>query len=174
MGTVNASIGRTTLLVALVGCGPGPTEPNSPQPTTNATSTTKVTPTKPIAMPSGPDCSTKAMEKLSATIMDTGMRSDLDAGTAVQEEVNPPDATAVLSALSSKLTACNPTEIEGCAYLTTSVEKDGTVSAVEPFVSDALPADVVTCLTGVLRGARFQPLPKAGKMQVPVTFSRSR
>lgn len=102
------------------------------------------------------------------------MRSDLDAGTAVQEEVNPPDATAVLTKLSPKLTACNPTEVEGCAYLTTSVEKDGTVSAVEPFVSDALPADVIVCLTGVLREARFQPLPRAGKMQVPVTFTPRR
>ena len=128
--------------------------------------------TRPI--PTGPDCSTKAMEKLSATIMDAGMRSDLDAGTAVQEEVNPPDATAVLSKLSGKLTACNPTEAEGCAYLTTTVEKDGTVSAVEPFVSDALPPDVVSCLTGVLKEARYQPLPKAGKMQVPVTFTRTR
>lgn len=159
--------------VLLLACGPGPTEPNAPNVApTSTSSTTKTTPTKQMAM--GPDCSTKAMEKLSATIMDAGMRGDLDAGAAVQEEVNPPDGTAVLSKLSPKLTACNPAQLEGCAYITTSVEKDGTVSAVEPFVSDALPREVVECLVGVLKEARFEPLPKAGKMQVPVTFTRTR
>jgi hypothetical protein len=48
------------------------------------------------------------------------------------------------------------------------------VSGVEPFVSDALPREVIDCLVGVLKDARFEPPPKAGKMQVPVTFSRSR
>jgi hypothetical protein len=133
-----------------------------------------VTPTKQVAM--GPDCKMKAMEKLTATITDAGMRSELDASAELQEEVQPPDASTVLQKLSPKLTACNPTELEGCVYFTTTVERDGTVGAVETFVSDALPRDVLECLAGVLKEARFQPLPapKAGKMQVPVTFSRTR
>ena len=48
------------------------------------------------------------------------------------------------------------------------------VDHIEPVVSDALPREVVECLVGVLKEARFEPLPKAGKMQVPVTFTRTR
>ena len=76
--------------------------------------------------------------------------------------------------LAPQLTACNPTELEGCAYLTTSVETDGRVSGSEVFVSDGLPADVVTCLQGVLKDAHFAPIAKAGKMTVPVSFTRTR
>jgi hypothetical protein len=123
-------------------------------------------------IPSGPDCKMKAMVKLTETITDAGMRSDLDASNA-QEDVRPADSSAVIQKLSPKLTACNPTELEGCAYLTTSVEKDGTVSGVEPFVSDGLPREVVDCLAAVMKDARFQTVPKAGKMQVPVTFTRT-
>ena len=82
--------------------------------------------------------------------------------------------TIDLQKLSPKLTACNPVELEGCVFFTTSIEKDGAVSGVDPFVSDGLPRHVDECLAGVLKEARFEAGPKAGKMQVPVTFTRSR
>ena len=153
-------------------CGPGPTEPSTPSPPM-PTATTKITPTKPVSMALGPDCKMKAMEKLTSVITDAGMRSDLDASVR-EEEVQPADATAVLQKLAPKLTACNPNELEGCAYLTTTVTAEGAVVAVDTFVSDALPPEVVTCLAGVVMGAHFAAVPAAGKMTVPVTFTRTR
>lgn len=123
-------------------------------------------------MPVAPDCKMKALEKLTATMTDAGMRSDLDASVQ-QEEVSPADATAVLQKLAARFTACNPNQLEGCAYLTTTVEPEGTVGAVEPFVSDGLPRDVVACLNRVLKDARFAAVPKTGKMTIPVTFTRT-
>jgi hypothetical protein len=160
---------KRAFVIALIACGPGPTEANAPS--VAPISTTNVTPTKQIHV--GPDCNTKAMVKLTATITDAGTSADLDASVA-QEEASPADATLVLQKAAALLTACNPSELEGCAFFTTSVETDGTVSAVEPFVSDALPRDVLECLMGVLKGARFAAVPKAGKMTVPVTFTRTR
>ena len=115
----------------------------------------------------------RAMDKLAATVTDAGMRKDLDA-SVTEEEVNPSDASAVVRKAEPKLLACNPTEIEGCVFFVVSVEKEGNVSAVDPYVSDGLPREVLDCLTGVLKEARFAAVPKAGKMTVPVTFTRGR
>ena len=161
---------KRLLVVVVIACGPGPTEPNAPAGPPPA-ATTKTTPTKQIHV--GPDCNTKAMVKLTAVMTDAGTSSDLDASVA-QEEVSPADATPILQKLAARLTACNPAELEGCAFFTTSVETNGTVSGVEPFVSDALPREVLDCLIGVLKDAHFAAVPKAGKMTVPVTFTRTR
>lgn len=160
---------RGLLFVVLFACGPGPTEPNMPPPP--MPTATKITPTKPVHV--GPDCKMKAMEKITSVITDAGMRSDLDASVQ-QEEVQPADATAALQKLGPQLTACNPNELEGCAFFTTTVTTQGAVAAVDTFVSDALPPDVVACLAGVVKKAHFAAVPTAGKMTVPVTFTRTR
>lgn len=163
---------RFTLLL-LLACGPGPTEPATPAPTPAGTSTTKFTPTKPVAMARGPDCNARAMEKLVSTITDAGTKPDVGAGAPGEgDEVQPPNATATVQKLAPQLTACNPAELEGCAFFTTAVAGDGAVTAVDVFVSDGLPGEVVACLVGVLKTVKYEPVPRAGKMTVPVTFTR--
>lgn len=170
---MGALIHRCGLPALLFACGPGPTTSDPTTPTSTPSATSTVTPTKVVRSAGGPDCKMKAMAKLTATITDAGMRTDLES-SAAQDDVAPSDSTAVLEKLGPSLTACNPQQVEGCAYVTTSVAADGAVTATETFVSDGLPNDVVECLRKVIGGARFAAVPKAGKMTVPVTFTRSR
>lgn len=167
---MGALIDRCILAALLFACGPGPTTSDPPA-TPTATSTS--TPTKVVRSSGGPDCKIKAVQKLTATIADAGMRSDLESSPA-QDDVAPGDATSVLEKLGPALTACNAAQVEGCAYVTTSVATDGAVTATDTFVSDGLSNDVVECVRKVIGGAHFAAVPKAGKMTVPVTFTRTR
>jgi hypothetical protein len=88
-----------------------------------------------------------------------------------------PDSDAVIIALRPKFKACyeeqkkkEGRDIVGMVSCGLHITKEGKVTSVSVTRRDRIPYPMMDCIVGVMKTAKFAPLPDDAMLQVPVRF----